>query len=172
MDPLPKAPLEATAPSKAEAFFGNIPLLGWMIARTLQDQRFYPIEVAYKSQLNARDYDEVIGEWHQDQRADAARLMSILAEEFGWTPPHFIPSDPCLVAFWAHEDGLDDVAAFKRIEDAWGIQFADEELSDTYKVRLLDLVHLIQTKSQQVVRGNRRYRLNLNSGSPPPVHPL
>jgi hypothetical protein len=146
MDPLPKDPLETTAPSKAEALFGKIPLLGWMIARILEARRFHPIEVAYMSQLNARDYDEVIGKWHQDQRADAARLMTILAEEFGWTTPHFMPSDPCLVAFWAHEDGLDYLAAFKRIEDEWGIQFTDEELFDTYKVSLLDLVHLIQTK--------------------------
>ena len=36
-----------------------------------------------------------------------------------WKPPVFIPTDPCLVALWAHKDGLDDLAAIKRIEHEW-----------------------------------------------------
>ncbi len=148
MELLPIALLEASSPSKAETFFGKIPFLGWMIARILQDRRFHPISITYKNLLSARDHDVVIEKWHEDERGDAVRLMRILAEELGWRPPQFLPGDPCLVALWAYEDGLDDVAAILRIEDEWGIKFTDEEVAVIYKLKLLDLVQLIKTKSQ------------------------
>jgi hypothetical protein len=156
MNPLPKAPLVATRPSKLEAFFGKIPLLGWTIAHAMQDQRFHPIEKEYKRILMSRDHDEVLAQWVPDQRSDATRLMTLLEEELGWKPPSFIPSDPCLVAFWAHEDGLDDVAAITRIEREWGINFNDEEVATLFNNDLHAFIDLIKTKSQQVVSGNRR----------------
>ena len=156
MNPLPKAPLEATTPSRPEAFFGKIPILGWTIAHAMQNQRFHPIESAYKQILTSRDRDEALAEWSPDQRSDAARMMTLLEEELGWKPPTFIPTDPCLVAFWAHEDGLDDVAAIRRIEHEWGIEFSDEELAKLQDYDLQAFIALIKNKSQQAVSGNRR----------------
>ena len=150
MIPLPKAPLEATTPSKPEAFFGKIPLLGWGIAHAMQDQRFQPIENAYKRLLISRDRDEVLAQWCPEQRSDAVRLMTILEEELGWKPPAFIPTDPCLVAFWAHDDGLDDDAGIERIEHEWGIEFSDEELAKLQDYDLQTFIDLIKNKSQQV----------------------
>jgi hypothetical protein len=156
MNPLPKAPLMATTPSKTEAFFGKIPILGWTIAHAMQEQRFHPIENEYIRLLMSRDLEDTIARWTPNQRSDAARLMTILEEELGWKPPSFIPTDPCLVAFWAHKDGLDDIAAIRRIEHEWGIDFSDEEIENLRGFDLQDLISLIQTKSQQVVGDNLR----------------
>ena len=149
MNPLSKAPLEATTPSRPEAFFGKIPLLGWAIAHAMQHQRFHPIENAYKQTLTSRGRDEALAEWSPDQRSDAARMMTLLEEEFGWKPPAFIPTDPCLVAFWAHEDGLDDVAAIRRIEHEWGIEFSDEEIAKLQDYDLQAFIALIKTKANK-----------------------
>ena len=122
----------------------------------MQNQRFHPIESAYKQILTSRDRDEALVEWSPDQRSDAARMMTLLEEELGWKPPTFIPTDPCLVAFWAHEDGLDDVAAIRRIEHEWGIEFSDEELAKLQDYDLQAFIAIIKNKSQQAVSGNRR----------------
>lgn len=149
MKPLPKAPLEATMPSKTEAFFAKMPVLGWAIAHAFQKQRFRPIEDAYKKLLMSRDRDESLAQWPPEQRSDAAVLMAVLEEELGWTPPRFVPTDPCLVAFWAHEDGLDDLAALKRIEHEWGIELSNEEIASIQDYNLQDFISLLRTKSQQ-----------------------
>ncbi len=83
-------------------------------------------------------------------------MMTLLEEELGWKPPAFILGDPCLVAFWAHEDGLDDVAAIRRIEHEWGIDFSYEELAKLQDYDLQAFIALIKNKSQQAVSGNRR----------------
>lgn len=155
MNPLPKAPLEATEPSKCEAFLRKIPFLGWAIAHALEGQRFQPIEQEYKKLLRSRDRDEVLALWSPEQRQDVARLMTLFEEELGWKPPAFIPTDPCLVAFWAHEDGLDNVAAIKRIEHEWGIEFSDRDIAKIPHYDLQSFIALIKTKSQ-TMGGNRR----------------
>lgn len=149
MDALPKEILQATTPSRSETVFSKIPFLGWAIAHTLQDQRFQPIEKAYKRLLNSRNGDEALAQWPPDQRADAARLMIILEEELGWKPAHFIPTDPCLVAFWAHEDGLDSVAATARIQDEWKMKFTDQELAKSLDADLQDLITWVKAKANQ-----------------------
>ena len=75
--------------------------------------------------------------------------MAVLEEELGWEPPVFIPTDPCLVALWAHEDGLDDVAAIKRIEHDWGVQLSKEEIARVQGYDLQNFISLLRTKSQQ-----------------------
>jgi hypothetical protein len=74
--------------------------------------------------------------------------MIILEEEFGWKPSAFIPSDPCCVALWAHEDGLDDVSALRRIEREWGIRLSDHDISKIWEIDLHGLVSLIKSRSQ------------------------
>jgi len=151
MNPLPKALLEATTPSRGEVFFRKIPLLGWTIAHAIQEHRFHPIENAYKEILASRGRNETLAEWPADQRSDAARMMTVLEEELGWKPPAFIPADPCLVAFWAHQDGLDDVAAIRRIEHEWGIEFSDGEIAKLQDFDLQAFIALIKRKFEQAV---------------------
>lgn len=156
MIPLSKDSLEATTPSTLEAFLGKIPFLGWTFAHAIQNNRFHPIVTEFKRVLMSRDRDDANEEWDPGQRSDATRLMRIFEEEMGWEPPTFIPSDPCRVAFWAHADGLDDVAAVQRIEREWGIDFSDEEIAKIWDCELQTFIALIQTKCQQVINRNVR----------------
>jgi hypothetical protein len=148
MNALPKEPLEATSPSRAESILMKIPFIGWGIAHALEESRFRPIISQYEQILRSREANEVFDSWPSEDSPVAERLMTILEEEFGWNPSLFIPRDPCLVALWAHEDGLDDVSALGRIEREWGIQFSEEDLSKMWALNLQDLVTLIKTRSQ------------------------
>jgi len=155
MNPLPTLHLKETEPSKFERFFERIPIFGTAVAWAFQDRRFRPIERAYTELLRARDHDDTIAQWPEDLRADAIHLMTILEQELGWKPAHFVPDDPCLVAFWAHQDGLDDVCAIQSIETAWGIDLSAAALDGLYDISLLELLHLVKSQSQQGGAANR-----------------
>lgn len=154
MNALPKSLLEETAPSEAESILMKIPLLGWSIAHALEINRFRPIIEYYENILSARDPNQVVASWSEEEYFIAQPLMKILEEELGWKNALFIPTDPCVVAIWAHQDGLDDVAAFQSIEHTWGIQFTDEDLHKIAEFNLRDFVALIKTRSQQAASSN------------------
>ena len=149
MEPLPAALLEATEASKLERTFGKIPILGWAIAAFMEQTRFQPIQDEYTRVLASRRQEDVLTLWEDESRPIAERLIVILGEEFGWKPPYFMPNDPFSVAFWAHEDGLDDISAIERVEAEWGIELTEDDIEDSFRGDLHRFVRLIKKKSEQ-----------------------
>lgn len=127
MKPLVCDALWTTQPSSAERILLWIPFLGWPFAASLQDERFRPLVRCIEQQLLGRpDTSEL---WPTDplrQKLSSA-LRRLIKEEFGWPNDHFIPADPFGIALWAHQDGLDDVSAVRRIEQEFGYQMPDSE---------------------------------------------
>lgn len=127
MTPLRCPALETTRPSKTEQCLAWIPVLGWTLARALEQARFRPLVQSIKQQLRNRgDTSELWGPEPGRQRASAT-LRRILQEEFGWINDHFIPEDPLDIVCWAHRDGLDGASFITRLEQAFGISLTDAD---------------------------------------------
>ena len=122
MKPLVCDALWTTQPSKAERILLRIPFLGWPFAAALEQARFRPMVHSIERQL--RERPETSGEWPPNPRQQeiCSALRRLIKEEFGWPNDHFIPTDPFGIAFWAHQDGLDDVSAVQRMEQEFGLR--------------------------------------------------
>ena len=149
MNPLPIKLLQDAEPTEFEKIIGKIPILGWAIARGLEQSRFKPIVREYKRILKERDEVEALALWPTEDLAIVEKLMEILKDEMGWKHPRFIPDDPCYVAFWSHEDALDVVDATMGIEKEWKIEFSEYDEEITKDFTLMQLITLIKQKSQQ-----------------------
>jgi hypothetical protein len=156
MNPLSIKPILDSEPSWFEKKIAKIPLIGEVIACELERSRFRPIAKEYSKILKDRDPDQALSLWNQEDLNMAKKIMEILNESMGWEFPRFIPGDPCYIAFWSFEDGLDVVEASENIESAWNIKFTEKEEKSTTDYTLQQLIDLIKLKSQPVASGQRR----------------
>jgi acyl carrier protein len=104
-----------------------LPIIGWTVAAALEKARFRPMVRTIDQQL--RERPDTSEQWGSDPRRQeiSATVRSLIAEELGWPNDHFIPDDPFGIAFWGHQDGLDDVSAAMRIEKQFGFRLPDSE---------------------------------------------
>ena len=130
--------------TRAEKFWKRIPILGRTIAVSLWDARVHPIVEQVNSQLRQRAPIEE-DEWGSDPaRLEAAKFISLVAQrQIGWVNDRFSPLDPVSIVFWAHEDGLDDIAALQEIESEFDIKIEDSHITEIWQLNLSEFVNWV-----------------------------
>jgi len=125
-----------------------VPVLGWIVSNALWSRRHRPTREMYLAQLESRP-EVTLAAWGDDlERVDiAARVCQIAGRNIGWPMPKFVPWDPMRVVLWAFDDGLDDVQAILDIEDDFGIEISDEELTQTLGNSLGEFVDEIRKRA-------------------------
>ena len=137
--------------TKAERFWGHIPILGWALSNTMWGERTWPIVEKIERQLKSRSEPES-GLWGESAAkiALARYVCKVAAEEMGWPNDYFIPDDPVGVVFWAHEDGLDVESAVMEIEEHLGITLDDAEVETWFNQTLGEVVESLWVRQQAV----------------------
>ena len=149
MKPLNPFLLDATSPSRWESRLQKIPILGWIFAHAMFQDRIKSIVKNIKEQVKVRDKLDVRLYWTEDDWPIALKLFDIVRDTMGWNPCLFIPEDPCRIVFWSYIDCMDGVEARRMIEDEFKLKFTDNEITQIEQFTMLELVHLIRKQSNK-----------------------
>jgi hypothetical protein len=125
----------------------RIPVLGWTWADLRWKSRASSIIREIHTLLANRSI-ETVALFGDDPslRDTAATLATIAAREIGWPNDRFLPDDPLATVLWAHEDGLDDMAAIQSIETTIGIELPLEWVESQWSGPWGDFVNAIHRK--------------------------
>lgn len=160
LPPLPRLDTAILEGTRFDRTLEQIPVVGWIWADLRWKSRANPI-VREIHALLANRSTVTVSIFGDDPslRETAATMANIAAQEIGWPNDRFLPDDPLATVLWAHEDGLDDMAAIQSIEEEFGIVLPMDWIESEWSGTWGDFVNAIHRK---------RFPLGFDSADFPP----